>query len=134
MATLLERAKSSYDFVVVDTSPLGAVSDALPLVREVDGVAIVAGMGRNRRDVAKRLRDTLISVDAPLLGVIANRVKARRSALYGYGYGYGYDSDVSTPWQVAAAANTNGHAAVETIGPADARVPERNSERAGPSA
>ena len=38
METLLERAKSTYDLVVIDTPPLTAVSDAFPLLCKVDGV------------------------------------------------------------------------------------------------
>jgi succinoglycan biosynthesis transport protein ExoP len=91
MSELLDQARSMYDFVVIDTPPLGAVSDAMPLVRAVDGVVIVAQMGHNRRDAAERLKGTLTAVEAPVLGVIANRVKARAGA---YGYDYGYPSDI----------------------------------------
>ncbi len=56
MESLLEQAKSRYDLIVVDTPPLTAVSDAFPLLGKVDGVIIVGRVGRNRRDVAQRLR------------------------------------------------------------------------------
>jgi polysaccharide biosynthesis transport protein len=77
MAALLEQARETYDLVVLDTSPLSVVSDAFPLLRRVDGVVVVCRVGRNRRPAAERLRETLDSVGAPLLGVIANGVKAR---------------------------------------------------------
>ncbi len=89
MEALLERAKSTYDLVVIDTPPLAAVSDAFPLLRKVDGVIIVGRVGRNRRDVAERLHETLAGAGAPLLGVIANGFKPGRLGSYGYGYGYG---------------------------------------------
>jgi capsular exopolysaccharide synthesis family protein len=95
MADVVAQAAAHYEFVVIDTAPLGAVSDCLPLLRLVDGVAVVAGIGLNRRDDAQRLAATLSSVDAPVLGVIANRVKARGSS--GYGYGYGYTSNPDLP-------------------------------------
>lgn len=88
MFDLLGQARSEYDFVVIDTPPLGVVSDALPLLRGVDGVAVVAAMGSNRRDAAQRLSATLRSVDVSLLGVIANNVRTRDAARYGYGYDY----------------------------------------------
>jgi capsular exopolysaccharide synthesis family protein len=88
MEALLERAKAMYDFVVLDTPPLNAVSDAFPLLGKVDGVIIVGRVGRDRRDVAQRTRETLQSVGAPLLGVIANGVRAGGRAGYGYSYGY----------------------------------------------
>lgn len=70
--------------------PLTAVSDAFPLLKKVDGVVIVGRVGRNRRDVAERLHETLAGAGAPLLGVIANGLKAGRKGGYGYGYGYDY--------------------------------------------
>ena len=90
MGTLLEQARAGYDLVVIDTPPLTAVSDAFPLLEKVDGVVIVGRVGRNRRDVAERLHETLTSAGAPLLGVIANGFKAGRLGAYGYGYGYDY--------------------------------------------
>ncbi len=90
METLLERLKSQYDLVVIDTPPLTAVSDAFPLLSKVDGVVIVGRVGRNRRDVAERLHETLSGAGAPLLGVIANGFKARRNAPYSYAYDYSY--------------------------------------------
>jgi Mrp family chromosome partitioning ATPase len=52
----------------------------------------VSRLGENRRDVAARLRETLASVDAPVIGVIANGYKRPRGAsAYGYGYSYEYD-------------------------------------------
>ncbi len=47
---------------------------------------IVGRVGRNRRDVAGRLHETLTGAGAPLLGVIANGFKAGRRGGYGYGY------------------------------------------------
>ncbi len=90
MEALLEQASSTYDLVVIDTPPLAAVSDAFPLLRKVDGVIIVGRVGRNRRDVAQRLHETLTGAGAPLLGVVANGVKAGRRGSYGYAYSYAY--------------------------------------------
>ncbi len=93
MEALLEQAKSTYDLIVIDTPPLTAVSDAFPLLGKVDGVIIVGRVGRNRRDVAERLHETLRGVGAPLLGVVANGFKSGRLGSYGaYGYAYDYAS------------------------------------------
>jgi receptor protein-tyrosine kinase len=92
MASLLSDAKERYDLVVVDTPPLVLLPDAFPLLRQADGVLIVSRLGANRRDVAARLRETLASVDAPVIGVIANGYKRPRgSSAYGSGYSYQYD-------------------------------------------
>src|SRR3984957_10727339 len=90
MENLLEGAQSTYDLVVIDTPPLTVVSDAFPLLGKVDGVIIVGRVGRNRRDVAARLHETLLAAEAPLLGVVANGFKAGRLGPYGHGYSYDY--------------------------------------------
>jgi capsular exopolysaccharide synthesis family protein len=88
MESVLASVKSLYDLVVIDTPPLTAVSDAFPLLHKIDGVIIVGRVGRNRRDVAKRLHETLIGTGAPLLGVIANGFKSGGMGAYGYSYEY----------------------------------------------
>ncbi len=95
METLLAKARAEYDLIVIDTPPLTAVSDAFPLLGKVDGVIIVGRVGRNRRDVAHRLHETLAGAGAPLLGVIANGVNARGPGSYAYAYTYEYTK--STP-------------------------------------
>jgi capsular exopolysaccharide synthesis family protein len=94
MESLLQQAKTRYDLIVVDTPPLTAVSDAFPLLGKVDGVIIVGRVGRNRRDVAQRLHETLTGAGAPLLGVVANGFKSGRLGGYGYGYSYDYAAGV----------------------------------------
>jgi polysaccharide biosynthesis transport protein len=91
MEALLEEAKSRYDLVVIDTPPMTAVSDAFPLLGKVDGVVIVGWLGRNRRDVAQRLHETLTGANAPCLGVIANGFSSRGMDAYGYDYAYTKD-------------------------------------------
>jgi capsular exopolysaccharide synthesis family protein len=87
MAELLSWAAEHYELVVIDTPPLAVVSDAIPLLRKVDGVVLVSYLGRNTRDVAAFLRERLVGLDAPVLGVIANGVNPKATGGYGYGYG-----------------------------------------------
>jgi capsular exopolysaccharide synthesis family protein len=103
MEALLRQAQAVYDLIVIDTPPLTAVSDAFPLLRKVDGVIIVGRVGRNRRDVAERLHETLQSVRAPLLGVIANGVKA--GGLDAYSYSYDYAPAAPVPPSTPASSN-----------------------------
>lgn len=106
MGALLFRARATYDFVLIDAPPLAVVSDAFPLLREVDGVVVVGRVGRSRSDVATRLRDTLASANAPLIGVIANGYRRRAGAPYGY------DRDFASAWMRPPAGDlrTNGAA------------------------
>jgi succinoglycan biosynthesis transport protein ExoP len=112
METLLEQVKRTYDLVVIDTPPLTAVSDAFPLLSRVDGVLIVGRVGRNRRDVAERLHETLTGAGAPLLGVVANGFKAARFGSYGYSYSYDYAASSAAPTVSDVAISTNGSAAL----------------------
>jgi receptor protein-tyrosine kinase len=108
MEVLLEGVRATYDLIVIDTPPLTVVSDAFPLLGKVDGVVIVGRVGRNRRDVAERLHQTLAGAGAPLLGVIANGFKANRGS-YGYSYDYSYAPDKkSSPKPATDAASPNG--------------------------
>ncbi len=113
MERLLEQAKSTYDLIVIDTPPLTAVSDAFPLLRKVDGVVIVGRVGRNRRDVAERLHETLTGAGAPLLGVIANGFKSGGRGSYGYSYDYSYAPPPPPPTPDTQSANGAGALAGE---------------------
>jgi len=97
---------------VIDTPPLTAVSDAFPLLKKVDGVIIVGRVGRNRRDVAERLHETLTGAGAPLLGVVANGFKAGRLGSYGYGYGYDY-APTKSKQPSSESVSSNGVASAE---------------------
>lgn len=76
MEAVLEYARLTYDFVVIDTPPLIDVSDAFPLLTKADGVVIVGWVGHSRRDDAEWLHQVLASSGAPLLGVVANGSKS----------------------------------------------------------
>jgi capsular exopolysaccharide synthesis family protein len=97
MSGLLAGASEEYDLIVIDTAPLLLVADAIPLMGCVSGVLAVASMGSTTGDSLLRLRRSLDQVDAPVLGLVVNRVTARDSG-GGYGYGYGYrDSERPVP-------------------------------------
>ncbi len=88
MAEFLSWAAEHYELVVIDTAPIAVVSDAMPLLRSVDGVVLVSTLGKNTRDGAALLRERLTGMSAPLLGVVANQVKAKNKDGYGYGYSH----------------------------------------------
>jgi polysaccharide biosynthesis transport protein len=98
MAALLARASADYDLIVIDTAPLLLVADATPLLRSVSGVLAVASVGDTKSDALHFLAKQLKQVDAPVLGLVANRVLAQDVAGgYGYGYGYGSAEQRSSP-------------------------------------
>jgi succinoglycan biosynthesis transport protein ExoP len=85
MRALLGELLAYADVMVIDTPPVGALADALILATQVDGVLLVVDSGRTRRDLAKRAVESLRQVNAPLLGVLLNRVKTPAMSYY-YGY------------------------------------------------
>jgi capsular exopolysaccharide synthesis family protein len=94
MAHVLTLAAERYAFVVVDTPPIPAVSDAIPLVRKVSGVIVVSRLGKTTRDAALALSRTLRNLEAPTLGVVANGIP--RAQARGYAYDY-YVDPVASP-------------------------------------
>jgi tyrosine-protein kinase len=98
MTDLLSALAELYDQVIIDSPPSSAVSDAIPLVRQVSGVVVVSRIGFTTRDAARHLRDQLVNLGAPTLGVVANAVpsKGRRSYRYAYGYADAYERQASS--------------------------------------
>ena len=89
MEELLRRLEIRYDAVFIDTPPVSAVSDAIPLMTRVGGILVVSRLNRTSRDALGRLTNQLENLKARTLGVVVNGFSARRRG-YGYGYGYGY--------------------------------------------
>jgi succinoglycan biosynthesis transport protein ExoP len=82
MRELVHWGETHYDRVVIDSAPAAVVADAIPLVSEVTGVVVVVRLGRSRHDAAERLRDQLVNIDAPTLGVVVNSVPERARTHY----------------------------------------------------
>ena len=85
------RESRRFDIVIVDSAPLLAVADTVPLLEHVDAVVIVARLGLSTRDSADRLKALLERVPrANIAGVVTNDVHSGgfRGESYSY-YGYG---------------------------------------------
>ncbi|MGO9960503.1 MAG: polysaccharide biosynthesis tyrosine autokinase, partial [Solirubrobacteraceae bacterium] len=92
MHRMMSWAASNYELIIVDTPPLLAVADAIPLLKQVDGVMVVARAGKTTRDAAWRIRKELVSMGAPTSGVVANGINTK-SGSYEYRYASGaYDT------------------------------------------
>jgi non-specific protein-tyrosine kinase len=97
--SLLDRV----DYVVCDTAPLLPVADGSEVAAMADGTLIVARHKVATDALIKRSVATLGRVDASLLGVVLNRIPARRSNEYGYTY---YRSDTEAPTHSRRGART----------------------------
>lgn len=87
---VLTELRKQYDFVIVDTPPLLAVSEPRVVAQRVDGVLMVFKITKKARPQAERAREQLTDMGANLLGVIVNGVGALNDQ-YGYNYQYTYD-------------------------------------------
>jgi succinoglycan biosynthesis transport protein ExoP len=94
MESLLAQVKTGpFDWVIIDTPPVLAVSDASILTPWVSGVTFVVGSEMTRRRLAERAIDTLAAGRPRILGAVLNRVDVSRNRYYyarHYGYGNQY--------------------------------------------
>lgn len=79
---LVERAKQLADFVVIDSPPITAVVDALPLAKFVDDVLIVSRLGVSKLAKIAELYDMLLNYGSPPLGFVVIGESPIRGSLY----------------------------------------------------
>jgi len=94
MTSLLEELKARYDFVILDTPPVGLVTDAVSLLIQADYPLYIFRADYSKKQFVQ-VADKLINENKIGLSVILNGVDLDRSKYsykysYGYGYGYGY--------------------------------------------
>ena len=93
---LLGKLRERFDCVLLDSPPLGPVSDALVLSKQTDGILLVLKAGTTQREQAKRAIRSLRDVKAHVIGALLNHVdiKGGRYGAENYGYNYrGYGSE-----------------------------------------
>ena len=83
---VLGELRSQFDYVVVDSCPLLAVTDAAILAADADGVLLVARFGVTKRDQLAHAVRNLKDVGAPLLGSIFAMTPLRGTESYSYSY------------------------------------------------
>jgi Mrp family chromosome partitioning ATPase len=99
MDAFIDELKKRFDYVIVDSAPTLAVSDAVALSRHVDGVLIVVQAGRASLPQVRQTIAALEQVGAPLLGVVLNKANPKRNGndTYGDMYGYQYGDRAKPP-------------------------------------
>jgi capsular exopolysaccharide synthesis family protein len=85
MTELLEMLRGKADYVLIDTPPIIAVTDAAVLASRVDGVLLVVNAGKTKRELAIKARDMLKQVNANVIGVVLNNAQVDKSAYAYYG-------------------------------------------------
>jgi polysaccharide biosynthesis transport protein len=91
MKVLLDTAAQHTDYVILDSPPLLAVSDALMLSTQADGVILVASAGTSHRKHIEASLRGLNDVNSNVVGVVLNRQRLR-----GNGYHNDYFRDLTS--------------------------------------
>lgn len=89
---MMKSFRDSYDYILVDTPPLGNVADALNIATHCDGTLLVVRSGETPRKLVKNSVEMLKRTDKPLLGMVLNRVDMNHKAnsyYYSKYYRYG---------------------------------------------
>lgn len=102
LAEAISELRKSFKFIVVDSPPIMAATDAVILSVQADGVLLVVRSGETPKEAFVRTRDLLVSVKCHMLGVVLNAVDSSAPdyyysyRYYPYSYGYGPQESLVT--------------------------------------
>ena len=102
MRDAINYLRQKYKFIVIDSPPIMAATDAVILSALTDGVLLVVRSGTTPKEAFTRTRDLLRAVKCRLLGVVLNAVDSSAPdyyysyRYYPYAYGYGYGEEASS--------------------------------------
>ena len=90
LSELLQILRSRYAFIVIDTSPVGVVPDALSLIEQTDVTLYVIRCMETNKNFAKQSLQALeVNHKDKIHLVLTDMPSEKKSHSYGYGYGYG---------------------------------------------
>ena len=106
MREAISDLRLRFKFIVIDSPPVMAATDAVIVSSLTDGVLLVARSGDTPKEAFTRMRDLLSAVKCRILGVVLNAVDSSapdyyysyRYYPYAYGYGYGEDTEKTVPF------------------------------------
>ena len=93
---MLDSCSKTFDYMILDCPPLGAVADALNISKYCDGSVLVVRSGVTNKRLVMSSVQALKRAKSPVLGIVLNRVDTRRgSGSYYYKdyYAYGAEYD-----------------------------------------
>jgi succinoglycan biosynthesis transport protein ExoP len=107
MEDMLAQWRTEYDHIILDSSPVLAVSDTLSLAPQVDAAFILVRSGVTRKKALLRVREQLRRANARVLGTIINDVDLRLENYYTYSkrYDYGYKSNYGAGYGIKGDEN-----------------------------
>lgn len=111
MREAIAELRRRFKFIVIDSPPVMAATDAVILSALTDGVLLVVRSGETPKEAFTRTRDLLAAVKCRLLGVVLNAVDSSAPdyyysyRYYPYAYGYGYGEDVGKSPAISAGSD-----------------------------
>ena len=91
---MIEITKQNFEYVLIDTPPLGSVADALTIAGYCDGSLLIVRSGETPRKLVENSVNLLQRTETPLLGMVLSRADTGRkgnSYYYNHYYRYGYN-------------------------------------------
>lgn len=88
MADLIGELKKEYDYIILDTPPVGLVSDSLELGQYADVTLYIVRQNVTKKEMIPLLNNRVKRGEMTNVSIILNGFENK--AKYGYGYGYGY--------------------------------------------
>ena len=89
---LLGSLREKYDYVLIDTPPIGSLIDAAIAAKQCDGAILVIESGTVSRRTALKAKEQLEMTGCRLLGAVLNKVDVRKDKYYSK-YSYYYKND-----------------------------------------
>jgi len=93
MNGLIEDLKKRFDFIVIDTPPVGVVPDAIPVMKLSDATLYVFRQNVTHRTAFEFVQDLAEKAELSSLCIMLNGVDIKT---FDYGYGYGYGNEYSS--------------------------------------
>jgi capsular exopolysaccharide synthesis family protein len=87
---LLDSLRSRYDYIIIDTPPVGIVSDAMMLMNYADINVFILRENYSKKDYIKTINEHYAQGKVKNLCILLNDAGASHRYGYGYGYSYGY--------------------------------------------
>ena len=119
-AAMLWEAYSAFDCVIIDTSPVGAVSDGLSYARHVDAVVLVVRADQTEAGPARDAVSELKRMRAPIVGCVLNGVKELDKTRDAYVSDAVRESRASSMSSASPLAPNKGNEPASSAGPAPA--------------
>ena len=91
MKNFLDKIRDEYDMIILDTPPVGLVTDSAVLSTLADGLIQVVAVSQTDIEMVKRAQELLDNVNANIIGVVLNKVPTEGRSYYKYNYYQYYD-------------------------------------------